>query len=323
MAFVSKVRLSLQAVAILSSVASPSAGDQAPLCGGRRYAISGFATGLRPVIELTVDGVSGPFLLDYGATRSSLSADAFGAAEGSVKKAAISLPSFEEGSFPLKHYDSALPSGQRQLGVIGTDFLSLVSVQLTASAAFISSQTCPSNTLRAADLIPIAQTGFFSSQPSAVESAFPNVPVVFLRLGEVRTWAQIDTGYADTVYPHSVDINEALYERLVESGVRLERLGDVSVRTCEGRESRRVYSVKECALVIENEKVEQIARTASFHLIVKSANGCGGIGAMATPAAQLGASFLQLFGTVVFDPKSQTVWLEGGRSPTVTGCETP
>jgi hypothetical protein len=32
---------------------------------------------------------------------------------------------------------------------------------------------------------------------------------------------------------------------------------------------------------------------------------------MAIPAAQLGASFLRIFGTVVFDPRSETVWLEG------------
>jgi hypothetical protein len=47
-------------------------------------------------------------------------------------------------------------------------------------------------------------------------------------------------------------------------------------------------------------------------LILKQANGCGGIAEMAAPAAQLGASFLQLFGAVVFDPKNATVWLDGG-----------
>ena len=37
---------------------------------------------------------------------------------------------------------------------------------------------------------------------------------------------------------------------------------------------------------------------------------------MAEPAAQLGASFLRLFGTVVFDPKNATLWLgDGGGSP--------
>ncbi len=34
---------------------------------------------------------------------------------------------------------------------------------------------------------------------------------------------------------------------------------------------------------------------------------------MAEPAAQLGASFLSLFGAVIFDPGNTTVWLGGGR----------
>jgi hypothetical protein len=127
----------------------------------------------------------------------------------------------------------------------------------------------------------------------------------------VHAWAQIDTGYDDTVYAHSVDINEALYARLVESGIKLERVGEVSVWTCEGRESRHVYAVKDRALVIENEQARLIVQTENFHLILKPANGCGGIGEMAVPAAQLGASFLRLFGTVVFDPRSAKVWLEG------------
>ena len=47
------------------------------LCGGRPYARVSVPNGASPYVELTADGVSGPFLLDYGATRSSLSASAF------------------------------------------------------------------------------------------------------------------------------------------------------------------------------------------------------------------------------------------------------
>ena len=60
-----------------------------------------------------------------------------------------------------------------------------------------------------------------------------------------------------------------------------------------------------------------IVQTDDFHLIVKRPNACGGIADMAEPAAQLGASFLRLFGTIVFDPKNATVWLDAaaGKSP--------
>lgn len=313
MAIVRKVCLSISAITILAVAVIVKIGnrDSEALCDGRRYEISAVPNGASPYIRLRADGISGQFLLDYGATRSSLLASALVASDGSVRNAALSLPSFEGGNFDLRHYDLPLQTTERQLGVIGTDFLSLLSVQFTGSAVFLGAQPCQPSALRAHRLIPIAQNGFFSSDPSMIDGRLPNVPVLFLRLGEVHTWAQIDTGYDDTVYTHSVDINQALYERLVNNGIKLERLAGISVSTCEGRESRNVYTVKGRSLVIETDQAKPIKRTDTFYLILKSANGCGGIGAMTTPAAQLGASFLQLFGTVVFDPRFETVWLDG------------
>src|SRR5580693_4982353 len=66
--------------------------DGGALCGGRRYETSAVPNGASPYIELSADGLSGPFLLDTGATRSSLSASAFAAPAGSVRRAAVSLP---------------------------------------------------------------------------------------------------------------------------------------------------------------------------------------------------------------------------------------
>lgn len=297
------------AFAVFASARDPGA---AALCGGERYALKGPPDSLTPTIALTADGVQGAFLLDYGATRSSLSADAFSSAEGSVRPASISLPTFQQGDFGLARYGAPERGGSARLGVIGTDFLSLLTAEFTRGAVTLGDKPCDAKALRARGLIPVAETGFFSSAVSTVGAGLANVPVVYLRLGEVRAWAQIDTGYADTVIPHSVDINEALYDRMVVSGVRLERAADIGVLTCDGRESRRVYAVKDRALAIENERGQPIVETDNFHLIVKRANGCGGIGAMTTPAAQLGASFLKLFGTIVFDPKSATVWVQGG-----------
>ena len=313
MAIVEKGSLSISAITILAVALIVKNGDRysEPLCDGRRYEMSAVPNGASPYIGLRADGISGQFLMDYGATRSSLSESAFAASDGSVRNAALSLPSFKGGNFDLRHYDFPLQTTEGQLGVIGTDFLSLLSVQFTGSAIFLGAQPCQPNALRAHRLIPIAQNGFFSSYPSMIDGGHPNVPVLFLRLGEVHTWAQIDTGYDDTVYTHSVDINEALYKRLVDNGIKLERLAGISVSTCEGRESRNVYTVKGRSLVIETDQAKPIKRTETFHLILKSADGCGGIGAMTTPAAQLGASFLQLFGTVVFDPRSGIVWLDG------------
>lgn len=306
------VALSFVVMSAFAVVAALGSNDGEDLCGGRRNELAA-ADGGSPSIELRADGVSGPFLLDYGATRSSLSASAFPNSGGAVRRVALSLPGFTAGDFDLRRYETRGSKAQKQLGVIGTDVLSLLSVQLTGGSVYLGSGPCPAKALRARGLSPVAQKGFFSSDPSTVDAGRPNVPVVFLRLGDVVASAQIDTGYDDAVYPHSVDINQPLYDRLVESGIKLERTAATKVLTCEGPETRPVYSVNHATLVIEDESTRPIVRTENFSLIVKTKNGCGGIAGMTAPAAQLGASFLRLFGTAVFDPKSGVVWLMLGR----------
>jgi hypothetical protein len=311
-ATVRTISLSLAAVAILIFGLAMDIGDQdrEAMCGGRRFARIAVPNGVSPYIDLTADGKTGPFLLDYGATRSSLSAAEFPGPEGAIRRAAISLPGIEEADFHLARYDLLIQPERGQLGVIGGDLLSRLTVQLTPSEVVLGAEPCRPEALIARGLTPVAQNGFFSSDPSKIDPRLPDVPVVFMRLGEVRAFAQIDTGYEDVAYARSVDINQALFERLVESGMKLDAVADLDVWTCDGHERWPVYRVKDRALGIENEGGKPIVRADDFHLIVKRANGCGGIAEMTEPAAQLGASFLQLFGTIVFDPKNATVWLD-------------
>lgn len=313
MAIVRTTSLSLAALAVLISGVGMAIGDQdqEALCGGRPSARVGVPNGTSPYVELTADGVTGPFLLDYGATQSSLSAEAFAGADGSMRTASISLPGVERGEFHLARYGLLRQPEKGQLGVIGANLLSRLTVQLTANAVYLSAEPCRPERLIARGLVPISQNGFFSSEPSATDARLPNVPVVFVRLGEVRAFAQIDTGYEDAVYAHSVDINQALFERLVQSGIKLDKAGDVDVWTCDGRERRPRYAVGDHALEIEDEQSRPIAQTDDFHLIVKPPDACGGIADMTEPAAQVGASFLGLFSTIVFDPKNATVWVGG------------
>jgi hypothetical protein len=311
MNIVAKIVLALSASAGVALVAVGGVGnrDREALCGGVRYELDDVRNGSPPYIELTADNVSGRFLLDFGATRSSLSAGVFATSTESMKSVSLSLPSFPRGVFELRRYD--LPR-DKQLGIIGTDFLSLLSVEITQSSVFLGEQPCQPTTMRAHGFVPVSQEHFFSSSPSATDVRLPNVPIVFLRLGATRVWAQIDTGYDDALYPHSVDINQALYGRLIEDGMRLRHVSDLAVSTCEGRETRPVYALMDVPLIVETDQAQPIVRTQNFYLTLKEANGCGGIGAMSEPAAQLGASFLQLFRTIVFDPKSNAVWLDAG-----------
>jgi hypothetical protein len=310
---VSKACLSIFAITILAVALDKTNGvrDEAALCDGRQYQLGNIRNGAAPYIGLNADGVSGQFLLDYGTTGSSLSTSGFAASDRFRKNAAHLLADVKGGNFALRHYDMPLQPAGGQVGVIGTDFLSLLSVQISGRSVFVGAQPCQPITLRARGMVPIAQRDFFSSEPSSISGTRPNVPVVFLRLGEVHTWAQIDTGYEDVVYAHSVDINEVLFQRLIKDGMALDHLADINVSTCEGRESRHVYTVKDRSLVIETDQATPIVRIEKFYLILKPVNACGGIGVMSVPAAQLGASFLRIFGTIVFDPQSGTVWLDG------------
>jgi hypothetical protein len=313
MAIVRTILLLLAAIAVFlfGGAMHIEGKERGALCGGRLYARIGVPNGSSPYVELTVDGVTGPFLLDYGATSSSLSAEAFPGRNGSIRKAAISLPGIGSADFRLASYDLLLQPKKGQLGVIGDDLLSRLTVELTQSTVYVGEEPCRPEALAARGLTPVAESGFFSSDPAKVRAGLPNVPVVFLRLGAIRAWAQIDTGYEDSVYLRSVDINQALFERLARSGVKMDRIGDIDIWTCEGHERRPVYGIEKLSLRIENEQGKPIVETRDFHLIVKPANACGGIADLAEPAAQLGASVLRLFGAVIFDPRAGTVWLDG------------
>ena len=63
---------------------------------------------------------------------------------GSVRKAAISLPGFAQSAFDLKRYGQPLQAEKRQLGIIGTDLLSLLTAQFTGRTVFLSAKSCPS-----------------------------------------------------------------------------------------------------------------------------------------------------------------------------------
>jgi hypothetical protein len=277
--------------------------------------------GHAPYIALRVDGHAKTFLLDYGATASSLAKDAFDsgrADNGKVTLLNFALPSFSTGHFDLARYWIGRQPPGGQFGVIGTDFLSL----LTADFAFldgpdgdrigdvvIGAQPCDADMLRARGMIPVRQAVAFSSDPRRLAQSAPNVPVLNLRIGGMTVPAQIDTGYDDTRYSPSIDINEALYRALRATGVVLEPQGESATSTCEGTATREVFGVPGATITLDADDGRQIRALHNVKLIRKTANGCGGIADMQAPAAQLGASIISSLGAIVLDPKSETVWV--------------
>ncbi|MEM9724891.1 MAG: hypothetical protein AAF909_05430 [Pseudomonadota bacterium] len=276
--------------------------------------------GHAPFVALRVDGRIGDFLIDTAATQSSLNAEFFPIGATRLVRH-FSLPSFPGGVFSVADYVGLRgPSGSK-LGILGTDFLSLLSMRLAYDGpnlqVGVTPASCNGRLLREAGFIAIDQKGFFSADQSLLGPGRPNVPILRMGFGgELRFWAQIDSGYDDRLYQPSIDVNAPLFEALKAAGAKMTKVDDVTLTTCVGRESRAIWRMERGGLDVFAEAGPGGAPVAAFaapYLSVKQPNGCGGIAGLDEPAAQLGASVLRSFGEVVFDPKNTCVWIPGHR----------
>ena len=219
------------------------------------------------------------------------------------------------------------------LGIFGTDILRTVTTELhfedtTDPHLVFVDPSCGNDAGPGAGYTRIRQTNFFSSHPETHTSHLPNVPVVFIELEErstdlerpslprpkrtERVWAQLDTGYADTYWPYSVDINEPYLARLKETVPSLVLAGLVPVSGCGQEDTlRQVYVAPGWRLAVVPDIPQRPIAFNSFHLVVKPrTTECGGIGPMPVPAAQLGASFLKAFGTTLIMPTRSELWIK-------------
>jgi hypothetical protein len=301
------------ASAALLVCATPVALANGSLCGGRSYDWITAPHGASPYIRLIAKGATGAFLVDFGSTASSLAASVFSKDDEALAFNELSLPGFSGAQLTRQHYNFPVHPPGGQLGILGTDLLSRLTVQFAKDKVFLGERPCSAKILRAHGLVPISQRGFFGRDRRGVDPHRPNVPIVYVALGSVKAWAQIDTGYDDLALPHSIDINQALFDRLVAAGTDLRKTSEIQVDTCEGLDTRPVYAAPGQKLAIENGRGESIIDVHAFSLIVKSRSHCGGIASISVPAAQLSASFLRLFDDVVFEPQSAEVWLKPAR----------
>ena len=301
-------------LAFFVSLACPAAAgprdDGAAACPGETFTLRHAAGGAAPYVRLSADGKAGNFLLDWGSTGSSLSAEAFPAPPNTFKIVRLTLPTFPSGSFALRHHPAiSTPRGGR-LGIIGTDFLSKMSAHLSygllRDAVRLGPGPCDATALQSLGFVPIPQVAFSATGGNGIG---PNVPVLPVSIAGIAVPAQIDSGYDDTLLKHSIDINEAFQRKLLAAGIKLARASDIEVATCSGRERRQVLTAPGFAMIIGTDPTKPIRTIKRFSLLVKPRNGCGGIADMNEPAAQLGASFLKSLSPLVIDGKSATVWL--------------
>jgi hypothetical protein len=261
-------------------------------------------------------------LVDYAATASSVERGPYTITEDSVTLAGPALPALPERNlFAVFDRDINQQGVGEQYGVIGTDILSQVVVEMRFENAndthLVISETCDTSELGSRGFWRFDQTGFFSATP---EGSRANVPVLQIDFQEgsaggavgVKTWAQIDPGSGDAVRPYSIDINDIYYDNLVAAGVPLVEVERIDLTDCR-RTSRTdiVYVIAGHLLRIEDSTGAAMYRHSSFHLIRKGIGSgqCGGIAMLNEPAAQFGASFLRVFGRMIFDPANEAVWI--------------
>jgi hypothetical protein len=65
--------------------------------------------------------------------------------------------------------------------------------------------------------------------------------------------------------------------------------------------------------VIENERAKPVVAMSDVFLSLKQMNGCGGHRCDECAGGQLAASFLESLGAIIFDGKSERVWLHGAQ----------
>jgi hypothetical protein len=300
--------LARPSAALIAACLSLLAGAARADCAGQVLSLD-HGGGFAPYATLSVGGRRGQFLLDYGATASSLSRAAYPAAGERITFGDFTLPGPPGASFLLRDYGPIRAPGG-QLGVVGTDLLSLrtVDFDFRTGRVAIHFGGCDAALFRRAGMTPVSQKGFFSHDLATLAPGRPNVPVLRLRLAGVDLRAQLDTGYDDAVYPHSLDVNAAAFARLKAAGLQMTETGSVRTVGCGVAENRKVWRLEQpVGLVDDAGRVVRVF--PAVHLTVNGSRQCGGIAVLDEPAGMLGASFLHTLGRIVFDPWNEAVWI--------------
>ncbi len=290
-----------------------------------------------PYAQARVAGRSGHFVLDFGATTSSITPSGF--AGGS---APVPLPGTTDrydgfeffgpwGQVQLRLQTQAPATSKvRQAGVIGTDFLSAHIYTLDYRAGRVHraarGQFCSDAALVAAGFRAMSTHDYYAEAPQQLSCPLAggppncvNIPTVPVRIGPVQAMAQLDTGYDDGRRPYALNINAALFDALRRVGVAMRPRPDIGLRlsTCvagvsEAIEAWQLPRSTSFGLQDMQGRLLPAPPGTTVTLFVKrtppAAAGCGGIGTWAQPAAQLGASFVAR-GALVVDPFSRRVWV--------------
>lgn len=292
-----------------------------------------------PYTPVRVQGRTGLFVVDLGADGSAISPHTFlpgrGPAPGPMAGSVDQFEGFDFfgpwGPVRLSVQDhSGIRGPLPQAGLIGTDLLQGHVVTLDYARGLLHRAErgtfCSASVLRQAGFASLSSDDYYGTAgvplrcPAAPRRlACPNIPTIPVRIGGSQAVAQIDTGYDDSRFPPSMNINRAWLNGLRAAGVHLRRWpeGDLRLSTCAGvSEPVGAYRLPQGhALELVGSDGQVVRRLEGVTLFLKEtppeARVCGGIGTWEQPAAQLGASIVN-DGTLVVDPFGQRVWLRPG-----------
>ena len=336
----------LAGFAVLTGSVAATAADVLPSCFGEAQPL--VVSSQMPYALVTLAGRQGYFVLDFGATFSTVVPEAF---FGPLKPRP--LPGLTDtyadfnffGSWGRVRLPAGGGSGLRgsvpQAGILGTDFLAAHIYTLDYPQGRLhragQGRFCTDEAQRAEGFAALSTRDYYADGPGrltcprAGSPACPNVPAVPVRIGPVAAVAQLDTGYDDSAQPLSVNINVALFDALQKAGVRLQPRPEIALQltTCQPGVSEAVDAWQlppGTALGFVGTSGRVVRSEAGVTLFVKrtppAARVCGGIGTWPQPAAQLGASFFA-GGSLVVDPFSARVWFRDPAAAPLPSRERP
>ena len=276
-----------------------------------------------PHVRMQLAGRSGDFLVDTGASASSVDGGTFSLMPGSnAQLAGSTFPTITGGNFTVFDWSRAPAPSGRLVGVIGTDFLSLRIAEFHYDASDpylgVTEMRCPPQQFAAAGFTPISQAGYYSADPTRLRPNTLNIPVVFVRVGSVIAPAQVDSGFGETGSVRGVvQVNEALFAGLRNAGIAMVPFTEVrfSIRDCRGNAvTPALWQLKGVPLQIATREGNALFAYEEALLEVKpTPTVCGGIATTSEPMAQIGAEYLRRLGTMVLDPFNEQVWLKAAR----------
>ena len=285
---------------------------------------------LMPYTKVTVGNAEGFFLIDFGTTASTIDINGF--INGKPLLVANTSNRFDNfdffgtwGTVTLNIQDHSNIQGLgdiKEAGILGTDFLSLNSFLLDYTNSKILrgdiNSMCTDSMLKHNGFKATSTAGFFSNDLKKLNSTgTANIPTIPIKIGNAAALAQIDPGFDDRFYRHSININQAFFNSIVESGIILVEnpATDFTLSTCIPGIQEKVKAYKlpnNVSFSITGIDGDPIIIHSDVNIFQKQtpveAKSCGGIGSWTVPGAQLGASFLIDAKQVFFDPFNGKVW---------------